>query len=600
MNSDENINITDIIKNEKISPIIIYNLIKNNNYSYLKLIFEHYIFNNNFILKLLSYYKKKNEISDEYFNKIINDERNKISFEKLWYKCALNNRGYAILNILYENDNRAKDIVIRDIHEVVEFEKETIKKEFLEHHKNNDFIFQVDDQLIEILKSDIKNIKNIEQDEFKDSLRGKISNFISKNQLNELKYYMKRCNVSLYDHFDYRWNRVDYIIGLIENNASMEMIKFFIQRFEIENINSYNMHTINRYFYKAVEQNRFDIADYFLSKITYSDCNRILEWLNKDNALTTKTIKYMFNNKNNFFISSETIKYFISQKKIKLLKKILISYCYNQDLILRFLLFHKNGVPLSSQQIDHYFSKERNKTKFNKEAYEAAINYQNENLDKEDEDDVNIEDNNDNENSDSGYKKDANNNKNNNYNQNDIKNVYNDEANYELLKVLYLCDNRNKKIIQSELLQIFNDEKINNIKEKKINFIKKIKNKELVMPGIDNYYLNNLYHPEQSSNLILNYIFHNKINELKYYIERNRLCLSYFNDNNFDILIYAIEKDSSSEMIKFLISHYDSLNYYICNEEKKKDDSLDYYDYNEDNKIYVSPLSYSLSKEKVK
>jgi len=63
---------------------------------------------------------------------------------------------------------------------------------------------------------------------------------------------------------------------------------------------------------------------------------------------------------------------------------------------------------------------------------------------------------------------------------------------------------------------------------------------------------------------VINIIKNESIVKLKNYIETNYVVineLSYGNGNSFDILIYSIQNNSSKEMIEYIVSLYDNLNY---------------------------------------
>ncbi|ORX57198.1 ankyrin [Piromyces finnis] len=78
----------------------------------LNIIFEHFIFDNTFILNLLTYYKNNKPLSKDSLNGLINNEKGKIKFDSDIYKFAIANQKYAYLKVLFENDSSSMDTLI--------------------------------------------------------------------------------------------------------------------------------------------------------------------------------------------------------------------------------------------------------------------------------------------------------------------------------------------------------------------------------------------------------------------------------------------------------------------------------------------------------
>jgi ankyrin repeat protein len=68
-----------IRKGFEITPKLVLQFIKNNEGELVKVVFENYIFNNDFILKLLLYYRNRTTVTAEALNDVISKELNKIS-----------------------------------------------------------------------------------------------------------------------------------------------------------------------------------------------------------------------------------------------------------------------------------------------------------------------------------------------------------------------------------------------------------------------------------------------------------------------------------------------------------------------------------------
>jgi len=152
-------------------------------------------------------------------------------------------------------------------------------------------------------------------------------------------------------------------------------------------------------------------------------------------------------------------------------------------------------------------------------------------------------------------------------------------GNDSIINILFTHDKRNRDTLLKEVFQIIEKLESN---EKKISYVNKIENGEIMIQA-DGFYLNNLLHSEEIRKVIKENIRTNKILELKSYLEKNKILLNYFNSSHFDLLIFAIENDASIRMIKFLVNYYSLLDYYI---------------YDEINEKYKSPLSCAISNSK--
>lgn len=119
------------------------------------------------------------------------------------------------------------------------------------------------------------------------------------------------------------------------------------------------------------------------------------------------------------------------------------------------------------------------------------------------------------------------------------------------------------------------------IKEK--IFINKIKSGQLNIGIINDKFLNILNNINKMREELLNIFKTKDINEFNNFIINNEIIIPYYiNNSKFDLLIYAIENNISYEMIKCIISYYDTLNYTF------------YYKYIDD----ISPLFVSIINKK--
>jgi len=136
---------------------------------------------------------------------------------------------------------------------------------------------------------------------------------------------------------------------------------------------------------------------------------------------------------------------------------------------------------------------------------------------------------------------------------------------YEGIKISIIHDTRNKSLILNDLFHLIDNL---NPTEKNI-FINKIKNKELVIPIIDNNFINIINKVDKFRQKIIKLLEKNDTSKLITYFVKHNLVLSYINNENFDLLIYAIQNDISISMIRTIISLYKSLNYSTLNKNNE-------------------------------
>ncbi|ORX76885.1 ankyrin [Anaeromyces robustus] len=82
----------------------------------IELIFTNYIFDNSFIINLLSFYKNKKPLSQIQFQKLIKNEKNKLSnITENLYKIAVTEKNYEIIGFFMDYDNNEPKIILNNI-----------------------------------------------------------------------------------------------------------------------------------------------------------------------------------------------------------------------------------------------------------------------------------------------------------------------------------------------------------------------------------------------------------------------------------------------------------------------------------------------------
>jgi len=92
-----------------ITPDFLYYLIHHFKNGLLKLVFHHYLFNNDFILMFLKFYKNKQPLSFNQLYSILKKEKSKIMVEENMYEEATSIENYAALKLLFYHDSSDLD-----------------------------------------------------------------------------------------------------------------------------------------------------------------------------------------------------------------------------------------------------------------------------------------------------------------------------------------------------------------------------------------------------------------------------------------------------------------------------------------------------------
>jgi len=89
--------------------LINYMLLNKSNYPLLESIFKHYIYDNSFILKLLSIYQYRTSLSSAQFTQLFQEEKAKIKINDISYANAIKNENFKGLGMLLKYDSYDSD-----------------------------------------------------------------------------------------------------------------------------------------------------------------------------------------------------------------------------------------------------------------------------------------------------------------------------------------------------------------------------------------------------------------------------------------------------------------------------------------------------------
>ena len=100
-------------------PIELINhmMFNESNNDLVELVLKKYIFDNMFILNMLSIYKHKTPLTNKQIDTIIRNEKSKIKIEDVTYSNAIRTRNVKILESLLKYDSDTSDVIIDRIHE---------------------------------------------------------------------------------------------------------------------------------------------------------------------------------------------------------------------------------------------------------------------------------------------------------------------------------------------------------------------------------------------------------------------------------------------------------------------------------------------------
>ncbi|ORX78037.1 hypothetical protein BCR32DRAFT_247460 [Anaeromyces robustus] len=272
--------------------------INNLDFDLIKVLLEHFIFNNKFIINLLSLYQKNYPISTIEFNRMITKEKQKIDIPCEWYYRALYEKKYKEVEYIfqYEDHNNLKENLSHLLGYIYYTDVPTEIGE-----RRYSFFFKV-------FKNELKipfdrNFITDEINKYANERITSIENFIDKKKFETLKKY-------LYDHKlflkDLHLFNFDILSFLIHRNFPCENIIDIITIVEYKNFN----YIVPYYIEKdpvtpvifAISKNKFFLADYLIYKgadinFNFSDINNqfntILDYLYNNNQLNNTNIKYI-------------------------------------------------------------------------------------------------------------------------------------------------------------------------------------------------------------------------------------------------------------------------------------------------------------------
>ncbi|ORX77878.1 hypothetical protein BCR32DRAFT_247584 [Anaeromyces robustus] len=219
--------------------------------------------------------------------------------------------------------------------------------------------------------------------------KDEILKIIKRNDRNIINNFIIQNNILLNELND---GIFDILIYSIENDISLDIIKFIINQCHYQNFNYPIYDEI--YFdmrksplFTALAKNNFEIATILIKNnaMIYDNYNTILYYLLEFNLLNKKNLKFILTvDSNAKYFNNYILELILSSiennnsndsQLLSFLKQILYYYSFNIKYILKLLNCYKNYISLSTQQIHTLLVKENNKFIIDDNCYKEAIYY---------------------------------------------------------------------------------------------------------------------------------------------------------------------------------------------------------------------------------
>jgi len=257
-------------------------------FPYLNIVTDCFIFNNEFIIALLNYYKNREELSIKKLKEIINNENFKIQFPFKWYLNSLKNEEYRNIELFNFYEGIENILII-----LMNLNEPLLKYKLLLKLQNNELNFTVDHNIINrSFEKAINEQRNI------------LSSLIKNNNINSLNDFLLE-NKAMLEHINS--NDYDVLAYSIYENVKFDIFELIVKSFSYS-IYDYNIPSsihvdfITPLVYSLMND-RFDICSYLIMRgadINYGFLNEqneniILEFLYNKEKLSINNTKYILN-----------------------------------------------------------------------------------------------------------------------------------------------------------------------------------------------------------------------------------------------------------------------------------------------------------------
>ena len=257
-------------------------------FPYLNIVTDCFIFNNEFIIALLNYYKNREELSIKKLKEIINNENFKIQFPFKWYLNSLKNEEYRNIELFNFYEGIENILII-----LMNLNEPLLKYKLLLKLQNNELNFTVDHNMINrSFEKAINEQRNI------------LSSLIKNNNINSLNDFLLE-NKAMLEHINS--NDYDVLAYSIYENVKFDIFELIVKSFSYS-IYDYNIPSsihvdfITPLVYSLMND-RFDICSYLIMRgadINYGFLNEqneniILEFLYNKEKLSINNTKYILN-----------------------------------------------------------------------------------------------------------------------------------------------------------------------------------------------------------------------------------------------------------------------------------------------------------------
>eukprot|EP00833_Pecoramyces_ruminatium_P003612 jgi/Orpsp1_1/1177644/evm.model.c7180000062277.1 len=264
----------------------------------LEIIFNNYIYDNNFILNLIGFSKNKISLSKAQLSKIISEEKSKIKLTELTYYSALKGGNYDGLNLLLDNDGGDEEKILDIINKYGILEKAVM---------NNNY-----NLVKKILSFKKLNLKYVD---FENLMMKGVKN-------NNIEILMLLVDILNTNSYDFESSKIDFHKILLEiskrrnevvMNFPVNVILNIVSNTSIKDI---NIQLFNGYTIKfmvlilniAIKLHNFDLIKYIVSYLNYDIINNKDE--NDEYPILTSFYEITLHN-DNYSTNIEIFKYLL-------------------------------------------------------------------------------------------------------------------------------------------------------------------------------------------------------------------------------------------------------------------------------------------------
>ncbi|OUM58390.1 hypothetical protein PIROE2DRAFT_16355 [Piromyces sp. E2] len=352
---------------------------------------------------------------------------------------------------------------------------------------------------------DQNNIKTLEQK------RNYALYLMINNKKKKLPKFLKKHDITLKELVSLK--DMDMLIFLIENNASLSMIKNILK--EYDNLDyTYDFKLMGKKtpLFSAIKFNRFDIADTLIKNgadINYEmEYVNILYYLDCNGLLNKENLKYIINSGFDIYNIDSHIINSLSPEFIKIIFRYTF---YDNHFILNLIRHSRQNIPLPQNELNNMIEEQFSHIFIENSWYMKAI-------EKEKYNNIGIF----------------------------LQNDHNYIDSEEIIKFGKIVENEKEK--ESKVFGLFNNYDAKYHINKKYDFVKKLQSNQLNFDinkeVIEEYVIKDIDIVRENVKCI---ITEGNKEQLSHYLKDNKIKITELNTEDFDVLLFAIEYTGTTD-----------------------------------------------------